>query len=357
MSQQEQLQCETAKDVPGGGKGPLLSPEKSLTLSCNNDQVLFEKQIAQCITTGTGRIYDPETETLVVHPPSVAFTERGRDMGRSIEWQDDLMYCLTSPGKGGRTNSRMVCAPITQFGDKVGTLTARADSSPCVDRGMNVVCHPVAIAFNGDQSEKTRSMGESIEQSPTLRAGGTVHVAQPIAFNGRQDPVHGEVAGALDTDGGTQCIAFAQNQRDEVRDLGNKSGALAAQPGMKQQTYIIQSATMGGNKKQNGLGVAEGPCYTLDCRADHEVAYPEPANTLQGRPCHSHRSDTDNIVRIGYAVRRLTPIECERLQGFEDDWTAGGSDSARYKAIGNSIARPCVDWLFAQISKYLPRLV
>jgi len=232
---------------------------------------------------------------------------------------------MSRPAGMASETDLLVCQPFTQFGNKAGTLTARADSSPCADRGMNVVC-------------------------------------QPIAFNGRQDPVSGPVVGALDTDGGTPCIAFAVNQRDEVRDLGEKSGTIQAQPGMKQQTFIIQSATMGGNKKQNGLGVTDGPCYTLDCRADHAIAYAPSQFGNYKEDIGPIRSNiggvgggTENIVRTGYVVRRLTPLECERLQGFEDDWTAGGSDSARYKAIGNSIARPCVGWILKQIAVCLRR--
>ena len=46
-------------------------------------------------------------------------------------------------------------------------------------------------------------------------------------------------------------------------------------------------------------------------------------------------------------IRRLTPLECERLQGFLDDWTniPGASDSARYRALGNSVAIPCVEFI------------
>ena len=118
------------------------------------------------------------------------------------------------------------------------------------------------------------------------------------------------------------------------------------------ETYVIQSATMGGNKKQNGLGVTDGPCYTLDCRADHAVTYPDPANTLLAKANMSHRGDTDNMVMVGYRVRRLTPLECERLQGLPDGWTdiPEASDSARYKAIGNSVAIPCVAWIMRKIA-------
>lgn len=48
-------------------------------------------------------------------------------------------------------------------------------------------------------------------------------------------------------------------------------------------------------------------------------------------------------------VRRLTPLECERLQGLPDGWTAGGSDTARYKAIGNGMAQPCADFVIRRI--------
>jgi DNA (cytosine-5)-methyltransferase 1 len=48
-------------------------------------------------------------------------------------------------------------------------------------------------------------------------------------------------------------------------------------------------------------------------------------------------------------VRRLTPVECERLQGFPDDWTAGQSDSTRYKQMGNAVAVPVVEWIVQNI--------
>ncbi len=51
----------------------------------------------------------------------------------------------------------------------------------------------------------------------------------------------------------------------------------------------------------------------------------------------------------GSSVRRLTPVECERLQGFPDDWTAGQSDSQRYKQMGNAVAVPVVEWIIQNI--------
>lgn len=52
-------------------------------------------------------------------------------------------------------------------------------------------------------------------------------------------------------------------------------------------------------------------------------------------------------------VRRLTPLECERLQGLPDNWTEGGSDSKRYKAIGNGMAQPCADFVIEKLVEAL----
>lgn len=69
-----------------------------------------------------------------------------------------------------------------------------------------------------------------------------------------------------------------------------------------------------------------------------------------------HKDATDLICQqaesYAYLIRRLTPLECERLQGFPDGWTdiPGASDSARYKALGNSLAIPCVEFIMSRIA-------
>lgn len=66
-------------------------------------------------------------------------------------------------------------------------------------------------------------------------------------------------------------------------------------------------------------------------------------------------SEDKCIVENRNLIRRLTPLECERLQGFPDGWTLipGASDSARYKALGNSVAVPCVDFVLRGIAYFL----
>lgn len=101
----------------------------------------------------------------------------------------------------------------------------------------------------------------------------------------------------------------------------------------------------------------------VDCRNGTEN---ETTNgTLQSKPNGGTSYNLQNVCRTGYTVRRLTPTECERLQGYPDGWTDIGewvdskgkkritSDSARYKALGNSIAIPPWLWVCDQIGQYL----
>ena len=72
-----------------------------------------------------------------------------------------------------------------------------------------------------------------------------------------------------------------------------------------------------------------------------------------------HKDATDLVCQkaeaYAYLIRRLTPLECERLQGFPDGWTdiPDASDSARYKALGNSVAIPCVEFIISRIAAML----
>jgi site-specific DNA-cytosine methylase len=76
-----------------------------------------------------------------------------------------------------------------------------------------------------------------------------------------------------------------------------------------------------------------------------------------------HKDATDLICQPDteqrQLIRRLTPLECERLQGFPDGWTdiPGASDSARYKALGNSVAIPCVTFVLRGIAAVLRETV
>lgn len=176
---------------------------------------------------------------------------------------------------------------------------------------------PAVIAFNSDQSEKTRSMGESEEQSPILRSGGQVAVAFKASHYTRgKDGAPAEVYPPL--------VARA--------DKGDQDPLVLA-PCDEVAAFTVSD-------KSNGF-------------AWESDVHP----TLQSHP-QSDTSDRQMGVRQGYAVRRITPREAERLQGFPDDYTlipygkkgqlAG--DGARYKALGNSMAVPVMRWIGERIA-------
>lgn len=102
----------------------------------------------------------------------------------------------------------------------------------------------------------------------------------------------------------------------------------------------------------------------VDCRNGTES---EINGTMQAKPNGGMSLNTNQVCRTKNIVRRLTPLECERLQGFPDGWTDIGdwvdsngkkhkaADSPRYKALGNSIATPFWFYLLRRISAQYER--
>ena len=114
-----------------------------------------------------------------------------------------------------------------------------------------------------------------------------------------------------------------------------------------QGTVIGRSDTAGPQGK--GYGDDGDPMFTLDRVSGHGVAVSdEVIGTLQARDYKglNHEGARDGKAIVDNStVRRLTPTECERLQGFPDGWTEGQADSHRYKQLGNAVAVPVVQWL------------
>jgi len=85
------------------------------------------------------------------------------------------------------------------------------------------------------------------------------------------------------------------------------------------------------------VGADDDPAFAIRAGASTQGVGSSPLVAVHG-------SDTPQ-VRHDTIVRRLTPTECERLQGYPDGWTEGQPDSARYRQLGNSVAVPCVEWI------------
>jgi site-specific DNA-cytosine methylase len=241
---------------------------------------------------------------------------------------------------------------------------------------------------------------------PTLNAfdNGDIRTTILIMRNregkpgGGKGPMLGEKSFTLATHNDQTLFIFYGNRVDDIRLQGGVINTLQARMGtggnnMPMVAYPIQDGR-DMNKEQNGIGFGEekDPSYTLDSTGAQSVAYAiqgtvigrsdtagpqgkgfaengEPMFTIDTVGGHAVAiaydefndsiADTHHTLRAGTKqstgvmmesqVRRLTPLECERLQGFPDDWTAGQSDSARYKQMGNAVAVPVVEWLIGNI--------
>jgi len=265
----------------------------------------------------------------------------GETQSRRVYPTSGVYPTLSTREKSGQNQESVFLCQTAQTGSN-GKLVKQDDVTNTLDRtnstavaALDFKVKPVAFLYN--QGAKARSLGIS-EISPTLK---TDH-----------NPV----------------VAFASNQRDEVREL-EVSGALAAQPGIKQQTYICRAD--GQTNAMTSVDMA--PTLTSHAKKDPPLIYPaedEPV-TLQihgGKPGGGKGAfatlSTHNIQtpitggreKRGLTVRRLTPRECERLQGFPDDYTdipyrnkEHAPDGPRYKALGNSMAVPVMRWIGERI--------
>ena len=220
------------------------------------------------------------------------------------------------------------------------TLSSRENS------GLNreaVLC----AGFKAGQGAQAGGIGYSEEVSPTLAAApsGTNQTPAVVAL-----------------DMSPAC--------DVIRDCGEIVPSLQARMGTGGNqvplTYQMQgfgdyrAGEVASSCKQRDFKDSTDLVCAVDCRNFREGG--ETNGTLQAKSNGGISYNLQNTVRTGMIVRRLTPMECERLQGFPDGWTDIGewrdskgklrkpSDSPRYKALGNSIALPFWDFLAKRIS-------
>lgn len=320
-----------------------------------------------------------------VVPAAIALENHPADSRVKIS-EDGKVQTLTSRCGTGGGNVPMVMDAVE---NSVESPVKEVENSPAVTLKIRSGCEGGGKGAIW-QEEKSATLGCNNDQ--TLFVPKCYGVCSKASHSMMSDNPHSgfyeaETSRTLDRSGGdptcnqggicvVEPVAFIQNQRDEVRDLGEKSVALAAEPGMKQQTFVLQG-NMIGCKDENGPqgdGVNEDVCFTLDATDRHAVCAPddvyamttgsymqvekEVAPTLMARdykdpttiapvphlnegvmgtvatgahPSGFNGQDAfnDRLVidnpeaqpaPVTYTVRRLTPTECARLQGFPDWW-------------------------------------
>lgn len=304
----------------GGGKGALVQEDKSGTLGTGNDQTIFCLQgngIDRADTAGcNGKGWREDTSYTLntIDRPAVCAGVRcltpWEAQSARVYDQDGVWHSLNANENGGMARDSVMCA-----GFKLGN------------------------------SEQARSIGYAEEQSPTLNAECGGNKPAVMCLNDQGGNVMGvshDVSGTLRAQehGHQPSILDMSHACDVIRDCGEVDPCLQSRMGT------------GGNQipltyQMQGFGDYHAGAVASSCKQ------------------RDFKDSTDlvcAVVRTAMIVRRLTPMECERLQGFPDHWTDIGewmdskgkrhkdADSPRYKALGNSIALPFWDFLAKRIS-------
>jgi DNA (cytosine-5)-methyltransferase 1 len=334
----------------GGGKGALVQTEKSGTLGTGNDQTIFQS----CITPWdcqSKRIFDTN--------------------GKSPTLQGGI--------GGGVNNPAIFCMATQQGGaelrtdDRAPTLTAAA--------GMSGNNQPVVCAgFKLGNSEQARSIGYQEELSPTLNAecgGNKPAVVAPAAMafdttqitskeNGSQ-PEFGKPCHTLNANAHVPCVALDMTHAcDVIRECGEQVPALQARMGTGGNKVPLTYGIGNGQANEAGI-MAEEVSQTLNTMHDAQAVMCEDvSHALRTKAACAYQEDAETYPVQNMVVRRLTPLECTRLQGYPDGWVDIGdwtdekgkkhkdADSPKYKALGNSIALPFWDWMLRRMARYLP---
>lgn len=354
----------------GGGKGALVQTEKSGTLGTGNDQTIFTptpinlmvatrcKSLGRGTGFGVGEPGDPANTISAAHSHGVFATvipindkatrwqgggesrnHDGSGNGLGIGKEGDPSPTLTAGDRHGVMCMTPWDAQSQRVYDGNGvspTLSSRENS------GLNreaVLC----AGFKAGQGAQAGGIGYGDEVSPTLTAG-------PSGTN--QTPA--------------VVVLDMTHACDVIRECGEQAPALQARMGTG-GNQVPLTYGIGNGQAHDGAAMTEEVSQTLNTMHDVQAVMCEDvAHTLRAKANCAYREDAETYPVQNMVVRRLTPLECERLQGFPDGWTDIGdytdstgkkrktSDSARYKALGNSIALPFWDWMLRRMARYLP---
>ena len=345
----------------GGGKGALVQRERSGTLGTGNDQTKYSAlppsrggselrtdDRAPTLTAAAGM--SGNNQPVVAIPINDKATRwqgggesrnhDGSGNGLGIGKEGDPSPTLTAGDRHGVMCMTPWDAQSQRVYDGDGvspTLSSRESS------GLNreaVLC----AGFKLGNSEQARSIGYQEELSPTLNA----------ECGGNKPAV---VAPAVALDMTHAC--------DVIHECGEQVPALQARMGTGGNqvplTYQYVTGTLSPGAHTGSYNGQDAYNDMLVCGATPDVAH-----TLRAKANCAYREDAETYPVQNMVVRRLTPLECTRLQGYPDGWVDIGdwtdekgkkhkdADSPKYKALGNSIALPFWDWMLRRMARYLP---
>lgn len=196
-----------------------------------------------------------------------------------------------------------------------------------------------------NQSNNIGGIGASNQELFSQRGSGIISMA------------HGQAGAEIKTDNSAPTLTC--NHEAPIMAYGFKGGQGAKAGGIgfaEEQSPTLTSASSGTN-------LAPTICIQHASIGRHDAAGPQGKGYQEDVAFTQDSRSSADVVQYGMQVRRLTPIECERLQGFPDNHTLIGwrgkdadecPDGPRYKAIGNSMAVPVMRWIGERIATALP---
>ena len=243
---------------------------------------------------------------------------------------------------------------------------AGEEFAEAAERGFNPAVGDCMTAWDC----QSKRIFDTSGKSPTLQGGVGGGVNNPAIFcmatqqggaEVRDDDRAPTLTASAGMSGNNQPVVALDMSHacDVIRDCGEVSPSLQARMGTGgNQVPLTYQQTTGTLSP----GAHAGSYNGQDAYNDMLVVSSEISHTLRAKANCAYREDMETYPVQNMVVRRLTPMECERLQGFPDQWTDIGewrdskgklrkpSDSPRYKALGNSIALPFWDFLAKRIS-------
>ena len=251
------------------------------------------------------------------------------------------------------------------------------DSAVLAQPGMKQ--QTFAASFSAGASATAGTIGYAEEVAPTLKgspSGNCMPSVMCLHDQGgqRMDVCENMTDTLRDSEKGHQPLVYENHGVDaRIRESSEISPTVTARFGTgggntplvqePNEVYCIVGNIIDRQPENggNGCGYQENLAYTITTVDRHAVYARQRVDEFRGDDIASTQSArqakdaTDLVVESDrqYAqfIRRLTPLECERLQGFPDDWTniPGASDSARYRALGNSVPVPCVEFIMKSL--------
>lgn len=326
----------------GGGKGALVQTEKSGTLGCGNDQTIFCLQgngidradTAECNGKGwrENACYTLNTIDRPAVCAEVKCMTPWEAQSARVYDQDGVWHSLNANENGGMARDSVLCfgskpaevAPVVYSFDSLSSNSMKS-------KNPHSGCREVEVAKTLDTTDPT----------PSKNQGGIAVVAPAVAL----DMTHA-------------C--------DVICECGEQVPALQARMGTGGNQVPLTYGIGNGQACEASI-MAEELAQTLNTMHDAQaVMCQDVAHALRAKANCAYREDAETYPVQNIVVRRLTPMECERMQGFPSGWTDIGewidekrkkhkdADSPRYKALGNSIALPFWEWMLQRMARYLP---